>query len=422
MSRMVNSRKQFHMKPVERIELSKRCVGLRAAAAIISALIAAAALAFAFFSLVNRGSGWRVIDAGTTDKKNNCSEFLLQYDIGSGSMDSTSEYKKLSALFAQLNAEAFAVFSSDEEVDGCNNIFYINSHPNEIISVEPALYRALCLFESCSRLPLLFAAPVYEQYKVLYSCADDYQAAECDPYLSSQVKAYVEKAALFINDSKMISLELMGENRLRLNVSDEYKAFAAEESIGGYIDLFWLKNAFIADYTAEALIAEGFTHGILSSYDGFVRHLGEVSFPIYFDIYGKAGASVYSAAHAEQPDGVNIVHFRNYKKSPFDAFGYYEYDSGDCRTPYIDPASGLCRGPVSDFYVFSQKTCAETALKASEAYIAEELDSGILSSLSLEGINTVYCSNNTVYYTDAAMNFTDLYSSDSLSYKTQLIV
>ena len=93
--------------------------------------------------------------------------------------------------------------------------------------------------------------------------------------LNSEVRGFVDETLTYVNNPDAIDIELLGENKLRLNVSDEYADFASQNDIGEYLDFFWLKNAFIVDYIAEHLAENRYIHGTITTYDGYTRHLGE---------------------------------------------------------------------------------------------------------------------------------------------------
>ena len=56
----------------------------------------------------------------------------------------------------------------------------------------------------------------------------DYEAENFDPLLDADVKAYVDAATAFAADPDAVSLELLGDGQVRLNVSEEYLRFAEE--------------------------------------------------------------------------------------------------------------------------------------------------------------------------------------------------
>lgn len=61
---------------------------------------------------------------------------------------------------------------------------------------------------------------------------------------------------------------------MRLEVSEEYQNWMAENGYETYLDFYWMKNAFIVDYLADLMIENGYIRGAISSYDGFNRNLG----------------------------------------------------------------------------------------------------------------------------------------------------
>ena len=119
------------------------------------------------------------------------------------------------------------------------------------------------------------------------------------PRENKETAAYFEEFLTYANDPDAVDLELLGDNRVRLHVSEEYLAFAAENGIDSFIDFYWMKNAFIVDYLAESLADAGFTNGSISSYDGFVRNLDERDVSYSFNIYDR----VITGAESSGADG-----------------------------------------------------------------------------------------------------------------------
>lgn len=408
-------------EPARRIELPARHTGLRAAAAVVFVAIAAVAFAFAVHRLVTKSPGITKIEPRPGTGESCCAEFDFQYELGRSGESPTPEYKRLAGRFAVINAEACRLFSADKSFGDCRNLYYLNSHPNEEVTVEQSLYKAFELFEKYQN-ESLYLAPVYEQYRALYACNYDYEAADFDPLCSAEARAYIDRLLSFAQNRDMVSLELLGGRRVRLNVAKAYSDFAEAEGLETYIDFFWLKNAFVADYMAEKLSAEGFTHGILSSCDGFVRHLGDIAVPLRCNIFDRVGKSKYAAARMEHKNSVNIVHFRNYMRSELDTLHYYEWENGRTDTPYIDIRDGLSKGPVSELTAYSREYgCAELALLVYDVYVADGLDRSLLSDRVKKGADFVWCADGRLYFTDPDADFSDLYEDEKISYKTELV-
>ena len=115
-------------------------------------------------------------------------------------------------------------------------------------------------------------------------------------YRSDALWISFDDISAFAQDKHAVQIELLGENRIKLFVSEEYLAYASEEGISDFIDFYWMANAFIVDYIADTMRANGFVRGSVSSYDGFVRNLDDLSGSEYaFNIFNRVGNTVHQA-------------------------------------------------------------------------------------------------------------------------------
>ena len=283
--------------------------------------------------------------------------------------------------------------------------------------MEPGLYTALeTLAASGDRT--VYLGPVYELYNNIFSCQDDALTAEFDPRQDDDTRQYFARCTAFADDPAAISLELLGQGQVRLNVSEAYLAFAREQQIESFVDLYWMENAFIIDYLADVLTENGYTNGMLSSYDGFVRALGGAA-----DQYG---AGLYDLAEGERVqaaalcfDGkMSMVYLHGHPLGEQDSRYYYEFADGRVCTAYLDAADGLCKNAVEALVGFSRTDgCAETLLRLIPIYVAESLDEKALDDLAAEGIYTAWCRDGEVLYTDPELELSDLYDADGIKYE-----
>lgn len=192
-----------------------------------------------------------------------------------------------------------------------------------------------------------------------------------------------------------MDIELLGEGRVRLSVSEEYLAFAQENGISSFVDLGWMENAFIADYIAGALIEAGYTRGALISDDGFMRCLdGETGTEYSFDFSHREGNTVTNLATLHFSGSVSLACLRDYPAAGSGAAGYYQYEDGSLRSSYLDTADGLDRCCVPELCGSSFDTgCAGLALKLAPLFIADSLDAEALEMLEIAGITVYYTSN-----------------------------
>ena len=385
-------------RPVERIELSGKRLGWRLLAVVLLLAIGAASLAYAFTELLSPSRpGWTEIKA--TGGLSCAEDFVFLYDAVS-----SAEQKVVTALYSDLTAKAWALFSN-VETDDTQSIRYLNDHPNETVEVDAALYSA---FETVSATGsrLLYLAPIAAVYDDLFFCQDDALTVDFDPLLNDDLRAYFAEVAGYAQDPEAVNLELLGDNRVCLRVSDAYAAFAAREEIADFIDFHWMTNAFIIDYLAEGLAAHGYTHGALSSVDGFARALdtregGSYAYNLY-DAGQQVAVMRYSGARS-------IVMLRGYPLSARDSLRYYVRRDGQIRTSYLDVTDGLSRTAATDLVAWSETTdCAAMLLRLAPIYIADALDESALSALAAEGIQSVYPAGHVLRHTESSLDLSDL--------------
>ena len=141
---------------------------------------------------------------------------------------------------------------------------------------------------------------------------DDVQLADFDPRLSPEVAREYREYAAFASDPQAVRVELLGEGRVRLFVSREYLEFARREGVECFIDFEWMRNAFIIDYLARELAAQGYTSGVLVSYDGFVRCLDGSGEGYSLSVYDRSGEDVRAVALMGYQGPMSIAALRDY--------------------------------------------------------------------------------------------------------------
>lgn len=400
-----------HLPRIERIELNEEHIWPRLIAAGALLVLGAVMLGYAFLQLMSPEVDWMEIQASSSGGTNCGEEFTFLYCPGD-----TAERRAVTLLYTELCQTAYEQFHERETFEGVNNIYSINHSPNEPLTVDKALYDALeAVVESGSRL--LYLGPVYTRYGNLFFCESDEQLVDFDPEISEDVAQEYREAAAFASDPEMIRLELLGEYQVELVVSEEYLAYADWAEIEDFIDFAWMRNAFIADYMAEELIAQGFTKGALSSYDGFVRNLDGSGTSYSLQLYDRQGRTVYPAAVMEYTGPMSVVMLRDYPLSGLDVMHYYELSSGEIRTPYLDPADGRSRNAVHNLVCYAKsKSCGETLLKIAPIYIADALQAEALERLTAEGIQSIRFENGVIRPTEAGAVLSELYDKDGVRY------
>lgn len=390
MKRTAPDRTASQPKPVERVQVQEGHVKARIIFLILALLIAVIAFAYAMGSATQVDSGWRTVEADTAEM--NCGQdFEFNYYLGGAGVSAAAELKTLVIHYTEACETAYRVFNAQELFEGVNNLCYLNQHPNTPVMVHPALYAA---FEQMDALDsrYVYLGPVYAEYHSLFFCNDDWETAGFDPYQNEDVRAYVAQAAAFARDPQAIRVELLGNNTLRLTVSEEYLAFAQENGVTQLVDLHWMKNAFIIDYIAGSLQDKGYDRGAISSYDGFVRCLGEeeISYSYhYYDLLEDTRAC--KAARLNYPGDTALVYLRSFPLRNGKDLYYYQFEDGSVRTPYVDLRDGLSKASVPALIATSRTAgCAETLLRILPFYAADALDAPALQQLTAEGIWPLY--------------------------------
>jgi len=409
------------VKPVIKAELSDKNVRVRIAVVILLIALAGGAFAYALNSYFSKETGWVAIKTAASAERNCSNEFVFLYCIGASGASARLEHKSLTSLYTAATVKAYKLFNNDEIFAGLNNIAYINRHPNEVIEVDEVLYNAFSLMEryNCRSL---YLAPIYADYKIMFSCEDDSQIIAYDAFQNDEVRSYYEELAKFASNYEAINIELLGDNKIMLRVSAEYQQYAAEHGITNYIDFFWMKNAFIIDYLAAVMIENNYTLGTISSYNGFVRNLDGSGNIYSYHLYDRVGNTVYPSGIMKYTGPLSIVYLRNYRMTELDNQYYYELSNGETRTSFIDITDGLCKSSKNDLVTYSKEYgCAEILLQMLPVYITDTFHEEALTSLAQNSIYSIYCEDSVIYYNDSELILTDLYDRENVTYTSKII-
>ncbi len=411
-----NPRENPGVRPVTQLELSQKSPKKRIILAVVLLVIGVGFLGYGVFNALSQEEGWTEIEPLSASAESVASDLTFLYDLGASGNSAGAEYKALSRLYSELCAEAFRLFDADLAFDGVYNLYFINHRPGETVTVDPALYHA---FEQLARSGsrLLFAAPYYTEYYNLFSADDDVLAAEVDPYKNPEIAAYFESLSVYTSSEEHVRLELLGDCKVKLVVSEEYRAFAAREGIESYLDFGWARNAFALDYIADALIENGFSNGNLSSYDGFVRVMDTRETSYSYQLYSQYEGRIYGAARFDYKGANSIVLLHSYQMSEREV-NYYAYKDGALRFPYVDPDDGFCHAAAAEMVSYSRDaSCAEVLLSMLPVYLSDTLDRDAVAELAEDGVYSIYFDGFDIRYNDPAAVFQNVYQYGDIAFK-----
>ena len=394
MGRTVKDPNRRQPKPVQKVQLSEKNVGRRIVLVVLFLAIGSGFLVYGFMNFLRGDSGWREISVKAGSELNCSEDFTLKYNVGAGGVSAGGEAKALSLIYTDAAVKGYRLFNIDESFDDVTNLYDINQHPNEVMTVDPVLYDALKKV-SDANCREIYLGPLYASLENLCMSNDD--AAE-----------EAAAVAAFAQNPDDISMEFPGENQVCLHVSDAYQVYAAEMGYTAYLDFFWMKNAFLIDYLADTIRGEGYQLGIISSKDGFVRCLDETGEKEYqYPLYHLSGNEIQSHGTMTYEGPKSIVFFHAYQAGSPDTYRYYQYQDGTMRTPYLSASDGKDHTAASELIVYSgEYGCADTLLAALSDYQAESLSGESLKTLASQKIYSVWFENNEIQTTDEKFSVT----------------
>ena len=398
---------------VEKIELNEKHIPLRLVLFIVVILIGITAFGIFFSSLLNANPGWMVIEEANTNYPSIGQDFILNYYVPK--TNPTEAKKKIVSVYSDIVEKALILFDELNEYEGFNNVYYINHHVNEEIEVDPVLYNAFKKINDANS-QIIYLGPIYSQYRNIMSSENNNSAKEFDPKYNDEMKTYFSEILSFVNDSD-ISISLLENNTIKLNINDNYLEYATQNGIDLFIDFWTLKNAFACDYMANTLFENGITGFILSSNDGYNYSVG-CDEELGLEIWTKDGKAKNLVGRLSF-SGTNT--FVTFTSSPLEIntdkyYIYYENDDAskailDITSRYVSTVDGIAREASKTYYGYSKDAvvgCADIAMGILDVFISDNIDTSKVEALKNSGIYSLYldASGNVVSNLPDTVTFT----------------
>lgn len=393
MNRTVKDKKTFQPKPVEKIELDSSRLKLKTVLFVILVVVAVLGITFGFIYLLRTESGWAEVTVTRSDNPSCADEFSFVYYYEDRSALLNAEARAVTEKYTALCEKCFSVFDIYE--DRGDNIGALNARPNTDIKTDALLYSALKK-ATANGNRAVFGAPVQAIYNGVCSAESDFEAELYDPDYNSEIKTFIDSATAYLLDNDHVDLKFSGGDTVRLYASDEYLRFLNDNGVELLIDLNYLKNAFIIDYIAEQMTAEGFDKGVISSVDGYTRTFCDT--PSSLSILGETDGKYLYAATAEIDKKCAALNLRAAPQSGNEKI--YIYENGKVTLGYFDIASGVDKCACTDLFAYSYDlSCTDIALCAFDVWIADALDTEKLTNMKNSGVDYVYFNNGFVHKT-----------------------
>ncbi|MBE6934452.1 MAG: hypothetical protein E7462_05330 [Ruminococcaceae bacterium] len=405
------------IRPVKSVEIDDKNRKWKLIAAAAFLVVGACFIAWGVKSCTTMEPGWQQIQASAKVEETCAGDFVFFYLLGEDGKAVSTEQQEVTKVYTQCTTDAFQIFHETEVFGDVHNVAYLNQHVNEEVEVPRVLYEAFALLEKYENRGL-YLAPLYQEYVNLFLCDGDWTAEAYDPDKNPEQDRYFSEILTYTSDEQAVRLELLGNNRVRLSVSEAYLQYAQEKEISVFIDFYWMKNAFIADYLAQQLTAAGYTKGTLSSYDGFSRNLDTTDGDYKLNLFDRVGKDVYLAGAMQYKNVMAAVSLRNYSTSELAVQLYYQWKDGTYTSCHISPVDGRSKSVMNDMTGYSYRlSCGEILMQMYPLYVADTWDEEGFKALPANGVETAYCRDYVIYTSDPAVAVSNLYERDGVKYR-----
>ena len=220
---------------------------------------------------------------------------------------------------------------------------------------------------------------------------------------------------LYREGLRHLRLELLGDNKVRLQISEEYAAFARENEIENFIDFHWMRNAFIIDYFAQLCLDKGYTDGYFVSWDGYTRNLSEGT-DFSFNLFNRVDSTIFPAGTMVYNVPTAIVALRDYPMLQRDSVYYYT-DSRGVISCHLDPEDGVNRCATTYLVCYSTTLgCADILMEMAPVYITAEFDEQALNGLAETGIQSIWFENFVIRHTQKDLRVVNVLNQEDHSY------
>lgn len=397
-----------------KIEVSDRHVKARLIAAVIFLVISAVSLGYAVSILTGTDKGWQFISASGNGTEY-AAQFVLAYELGASDKSARSENREIKQIYSEACLKAGRAF--DVYVVSPGNIRALNDSPNEVVELDFVLYEALELLEQYGDRTV-YLGPAFRLYENIFSCTEDWQLEDFDPEYNEELGKLFDRIAAYARDPDSVRVELLGENRARLYVSEEYLAFLEYEELGDAVDFGWMKNAFITDFIADSLVSAGYTRGSISSYDGYTRNMDDSSGTMYsLNIFDYADGAAIQAARLDYQGPMNLVSYRDFPVNAMDSQRIYVAADGERKTMYLSLEDGLpCAGADSLTVYSDTLDCAEIMLLSLPVFQQEKISDADLARLTDRGVLAVLAGDGRLLVTDVKDVLKGIYDGYEVEY------
>ena len=336
-------------------------------------------------------------------------DYGLFYYLDGTSGEINLKLQEMQATYAEILSNEFALTDEEEEYAGYVSIAKINKSPNTEVSIPNELYTLLeDVYQKTNESEnySIFAEPLYAFWYHSFGLLDLETKINRDPLYNEISQQYLDAFSSIIKDRNEVDLLFLGNNTVKLVVSDHYKALCEEYEINTpYIGLNTLKTSYVIRNVMAELTNRGLNKGILISKDGIISQGSGVD-AMSYSFYESNKDSINYVGQSNIGSNSSGANFHYFDLNQYQYPLYYEFEKDGVtyyRSLHIDISTGI---PTNNYY--STQVLSKNTNPVSSCYINNEL----VNKNTIEEIKTYLTS----HHYEEEMVLIDFHKDDKIIY------
>lgn len=315
-----------------KLEVSNRHITLRIVLTAAAFVVAVIAFTFGAVRIGHKDPGYHVIEAKVDAEALLYNKAVtLKYWFDGSTNNIKRGINALTEVYTPLLAASYKQLDPHNLYTSVNGIATLNMNQGREIMVSEHLYAVL---KDAYRRTLegrgynMFAGDLYAEWKSI-QILDEPQAF--DPALNSDQAARIAAIATQVSDLSNFRLEFLDDRTclVRFSVSDSYAGFCRTNEIDSMpLDLNLLHDAYLMDWIAADLLAEGYDTGYLYTSEAQVLCLGSK---------GTLGYSMYTLENGNETAYAALDIEGPFSATTFTAFGMGSHYGYTLKTDSVGP-------------------------------------------------------------------------------------
>ena len=331
------------MKDTE-IQLNEKNITLRLIAFAAAFLVAVVAFTHGLTNLGSKGAGLQTVDALPDEETPlYAANVTLTYAFTGSASENREQMNLLKRAYSSILKRSYILLDAEQSYENYVNLATLNAASGQAVDVGEELFGILtdaCVKTGEGRGYNMFAGALYAEWNSILILDEP---EDFDPLNNAEERTRIARLAEMTNDLSHFRLEVVDASRhtVRLDVSGDYRALLNEYELDApVVDLNLLHDAYELQLIADALAAQGYENGYLTSSSGLTLALPGYASGEYC-LYGLDGEEITPAATAAVEAGSAFSQFRSFAHYAGEYSFYTVSDGGRSyfRHPYL-PAFG----------------------------------------------------------------------------------